>query len=232
MSTAPPAIHDGSQLPRGQPTRLAGTPRYVSQLQHPAAESRPLEPSQSPGTQTLQSLEQGQGGYSSHSHDRYLPSSARDCSVSILLGNRGNKRARHPGTPLPLSAVVEAGSADSTAYWNAVNVQDGKKDKNIYFHWADQFPIRTQTVLRVAIVDPKTVQQLYPACWEQNANVSDEFVLEKVLNKAGYNGADSISKANVTAIKTKLRELAAEAKEKGICDAPSYRVLRGSGKGE
>ncbi|KAH7371541.1 DSBA-like thioredoxin domain-containing protein [Pyrenochaeta sp. MPI-SDFR-AT-0127] len=147
---------------------------------------------------------------------------------------------REIGAPnLPMSAVSATKAlwsrqdhADWTAYWNAVNVQDGKKDKNIDFHWADQFPIRTPTVLRVAIVDPKTVPLLYSACWEQNANVSDESVLEQVLNKAGYNGADLIAKANAPAIKTKLRELTAEAKEKGICGVPSYRVLRSSGKGE
>lgn len=50
--------------------------------------------------------------------------------------------------------------ADWTAYWNAVNASQGSKDKEIDFHWADAFPIRTPTVLRVVIVEPTTVAVL------------------------------------------------------------------------
>lgn len=50
--------------------------------------------------------------------------------------------------------------ADWTTYWNAVNVSEGGADKAIDFHWADVFPIRTPTVLRVAIVEPETVPLL------------------------------------------------------------------------
>lgn len=50
--------------------------------------------------------------------------------------------------------------ADWTAYWNAVNTSHGSKNKEIDFHWADVFPIRTPTVLRVVIVEPTTVAVL------------------------------------------------------------------------
>jgi 2-hydroxychromene-2-carboxylate isomerase len=69
------------------------------------------------------------------------------------------------------------------------------------------------------------------ACWEQNANVSDEAVLAEVLTKGGYDGADLVAKANTPAIKAKLRELTAEAKSMGICGVPTYRVLREDGAG-
>ncbi|KAF1840316.1 thioredoxin-like protein [Cucurbitaria berberidis CBS 394.84] len=147
---------------------------------------------------------------------------------------------REIGAPnLPMAAVSPAKAlwsrqdhADWSKYWNAVNAQDGEKDKSIDFHWADIFPIRTPTVLRVAIVEPRTVPLLYSACWEHNANVSEESVLAEVLDKGGYNGADLIAKSNTPAIKTKLRELTAEAKDKGICGVPTYRVLRDDGGGE
>ncbi|KAH8726424.1 DSBA-like thioredoxin domain-containing protein [Phaeosphaeriaceae sp. PMI808] len=146
---------------------------------------------------------------------------------------------REIGAPnLPMGAVSAAKAlwsrqdhADWVAYWNAVNVQEGRTDKNIDFHWADVFPIRTPTVLRVAIAEPKTVPLLYSACWEHNANVADETVLSGVLTKAGYNASDLIAKSNAPAIKTKLRELTAEAKELGICGVPTYRVLRQSNDG-
>ena len=49
---------------------------------------------------------------------------------------------------------------DWTGYWNAVNVQDGGKDKEIRFGWTDHFPLRTPTVLRVAMVEPRTTEML------------------------------------------------------------------------
>jgi 2-hydroxychromene-2-carboxylate isomerase len=74
-----------------------------------------------------------------------------------------------PNMPmLAVSATKAAWSrqdhADWTAYWNAVNTSEGGADKSIAFHWADVFPIRTPTVLRVAIVEPKTVPLLCKRC--------------------------------------------------------------------
>ena len=69
------------------------------------------------------------------------------------------------------------------------------------------------------------------ACWERNANVSDESVLNQVLTKGGFDGSELISKANTPAVKTRLRELTAEAKELGICGVPTYRILRQEGAG-
>jgi predicted DsbA family dithiol-disulfide isomerase len=64
------------------------------------------------------------------------------------------------------------------------------------------------------------------ACWEKNENVSDEGVLADVLTKGGFDGAELVRRANAPEIKTKLRELTAEAKELGICGVPTYRVLQ------
>ena len=73
---------------------------------------------------------------------------------------------REIGAPnLPGSAVSPAKAkwsrqdhADWTEYWNAVSAQDGGQQGK--FHWADTFPIRTPTVLRVAIVEPETTNLL------------------------------------------------------------------------
>jgi 2-hydroxychromene-2-carboxylate isomerase len=56
-------------------------------------------------------------------------------------------------------------------------------------------------------------------------------VLAEVLSAAGYNGKELIAKANAPEIKAKLRELTAEAKERGICGVPTYRVLKEDGQG-
>jgi 2-hydroxychromene-2-carboxylate isomerase len=75
---------------------------------------------------------------------------------------------RDIGAPnMPMLAYSEAKRNYSTAdhkdwmnWWNAVNVQEGRKDKEIEFHWADVFPIRTPTVLRVGIIEPRAVDVL------------------------------------------------------------------------
>jgi 2-hydroxychromene-2-carboxylate isomerase len=72
---------------------------------------------------------------------------------------------REIGAPnMPMLAISEAKAAwswqdheDWTKWWNAVNVQGGEKDRAIAFQWAEVFPIRTPTVLRVGIVEPETV---------------------------------------------------------------------------
>jgi hypothetical protein len=49
---------------------------------------------------------------------------------------------------------------DWTQWWNDINHQNGRPDKNIDFHWNDVFPIRTPTVLRAVIVEPRLVDVL------------------------------------------------------------------------
>ncbi|KAK5095811.1 hypothetical protein LTS08_007947 [Lithohypha guttulata] len=147
---------------------------------------------------------------------------------------------REIGAPnLPGSAVSPTKAAwsrqdhaDWTHYWNAVNIQEGRPDKNIDFYWADIFPIRTPTLLRVAMVEPSTVPLLYRACWEDNANASDETVLSQVLDQGGYNGNELIARANSAEFKAKLRAATIEAKALGICGVPTYRVLRQSDSGD
>ncbi|KAF2272229.1 thioredoxin-like protein [Westerdykella ornata] len=147
---------------------------------------------------------------------------------------------REIGAPnLPMAAVSAQKAAwsrqdhaDWVSFWNAVNEQEGRPDKPINFHWASIFPIRTPTVLRCAMADPNCVPALYRACWEQDANVSDDNVLSSVLTAAGFNGPELLKRANAPAIKTQLREATAEAKAVGICGVPSYRVFRQTETGE
>ena len=49
---------------------------------------------------------------------------------------------------------------DWCRWWNDINDQNGRPDKNIDFYWADIFPIRTPTVLRAVLVEPGLVDVL------------------------------------------------------------------------
>ncbi|KAJ9610621.1 hypothetical protein H2200_005398 [Cladophialophora chaetospira] len=148
---------------------------------------------------------------------------------------------REIGAPnLPMAAVSEAkrkysqlDHTDWTRWWNDINQQNGQPDKNIDFYWADIFPIRTPTVLRAVLVEPRLVETLFRACWERNQDMSSDDVLHSVIAEAGYDADKILEKANSPEIKQDLRRRTKEAKDTGICGVPSYRIFRRrAGQGE
>jgi hypothetical protein len=46
---------------------------------------------------------------------------------------------------------------DWMRHWNALNAQTGHPDEEVVLRFPDQFPIRSPTLLRIAIVEPKTI---------------------------------------------------------------------------
>lgn len=62
--------------------------------------------------------------------------------------------------------------------------------------------------------------------------MAEDSILSKVLSQGGFNGPEILKKANEPSIKAKLREATAEAKEVGICGAPSYRVFKQTDSGD
>lgn len=49
---------------------------------------------------------------------------------------------------------------DWCRWWNDINRQNGSSDKAIEFYWADIFPIRTPTVLKAVLAEPKLIDVL------------------------------------------------------------------------
>lgn len=66
-----------------------------------------------------------------------------------------------------------------------------------HLQWPSEFPIRSVTSLRIALLEPKTVPAIYRAAWRDKKRISDEKVLAEVLNANGFDG-----KALVEAVKT------------------------------
>ncbi|KAM3422083.1 hypothetical protein BST61_g2459 [Cercospora zeina] len=140
---------------------------------------------------------------------------------------------REIGAPnLPMAAISEQkrnysrlDHRDWVRWWNAINVQEGRPDKNIDFHWADIFPIRTPTVLKAVLVEPGLCDVLYRSCWERNLNMSDDNVLKQVIQEAGYDATAILKEANSEKVKQELRAQTKEAKDTGICGVPTYRVF-------
>ena len=46
---------------------------------------------------------------------------------------------------------------DWVRHWNAINTQNGSPDKEIAFRFTDKFPIRSPELLRVAMVEPRSI---------------------------------------------------------------------------
>jgi hypothetical protein len=53
---------------------------------------------------------------------------------------------------------------DWIRHWNALNAQTGKLEEEITLHFPDQFPIRSPTLLRVAMVEPSTIPVMCMSC--------------------------------------------------------------------
>jgi len=49
---------------------------------------------------------------------------------------------------------------DWVRHWNAINTQNGSPEKQIDFHFTSNFPIRSPELLRVAMVEPKTIPSI------------------------------------------------------------------------
>ena len=56
--------------------------------------------------------------------------------------------------------------------------------------------------------------------------MSSDEVVQKVIQDAGFDGADILARASSDQYKKALRALTQEAKQIGLCGVPSYRVFR------
>ena len=61
--------------------------------------------------------------------------------------------------------------------------------------------------------------------------MADDHRLVQILDNGGYNGSEILEKANAKDTREQLRKLTVEAKELGLCGAPSYRISRQSENG-
>ncbi|KAI0024708.1 protein disulfide [Xylariomycetidae sp. FL0641] len=115
---------------------------------------------------------------------------------------------------------------DWAEFWSVVDQQEGFSDEPIAFHWPDNFPIRSPTLLRCALASPECMSVLYKACWALNVNVSDEGTLKEVLDRGGYDAEWLLAKARSPAMREKLAANTRMAKDAGFCGVPTYRVFR------
>ncbi|CAG8495879.1 3223_t:CDS:2 [Paraglomus occultum] len=114
--------------------------------------------------------------------------------------------------------------------WNIVRKQSDPSSEQYTFQWAKQFPIRTITALRIFLLEPKTIDCIFKACWANNIPIGEsQEILASVLNEAGFDGEALIqaTQANVNNVKNKLQENYELAIESGVCGVPAFQVDQG-----
>jgi len=136
--------------------------------------------------------------------------------IPILLG----ALFKQVGTPnIPMLAVPE-----KKREW-------GSRDMLLWQQWwgeevrfPDFFPIKSVTPLRVAIVEPKTIDTMYRAAWQQNINIANDKLLSDLLNTAGFDATDLIAQANSPRIKEQLTTNTSLAINCGVIGVPTFMV--------
>ncbi|SCZ90306.1 BZ3500_MvSof-1268-A1-R1_Chr9g10785 [Microbotryum saponariae] len=133
------------------------------------------------------------------------------------------------GTPMvPMESMSEARRKykmqdlqDWNRYWTAVNAQEYPPIDGPSMAWPDEFPIRSVTALRVALLERKTIPCLFRAAWRDNRRISDDQVVVEVLTAAGFDGKTLVARS--LAAKDQLRHNTEQAQALGLCGAPTFQ---------
>lgn len=136
--------------------------------------------------------------------------------VPILLGGL----FREIGTP---NFPMAASSPPKQRYY-AQDMVDWGAHWDVPFRMPDAFPMRTVLPQRVLLVEPTATRSLYDAAWRYNLNIGDPDVLLRVLNDAGFDGANLIERTQDPAIKAQLIANTKEARALGACGVPTFHV--------
>jgi len=104
------------------------------------------------------------------------------------------------------------------------DLHDWAKWWGVPFNFSPNFPMRTVTAGRVAIIDPSTTQDIYRAAWVDGVDLNDDAALAEALTKAGHDGPALIARTQEPEIKAILRANTEDAAAAGACGAPTIVV--------
>ena len=65
---------------------------------------------------------------------------------------------------------------------------------------------------------------IFNAFWAEDRDISDDAVLQDVIDEAGMSGGDLLRQSKEEPLKLALREATEEAKQLAVCGAPSFLV--------
>lgn len=112
---------------------------------------------------------------------------------------------------------------NKTAYY-VQDMKDWAEYRRVPFKFNSQFPLRTVTPLRVALIDNNTIDAIFEAAWALDEDVGDKNVLLSVLNRAGFDGKTLLERTEDDGIKDQLKANTAQAVSRGIFGVPAFFI--------
>lgn len=100
------------------------------------------------------------------------------------------------------------------------------------FQQPKAFPLRTPTVLRLCLLEPRLTLPLYHAAWGEGRDIGDDHTLLELLAplcdalSLPHTPAELLKASREPAIKEQLRVNTAEAEARGVFGAPTFEVRR------
>lgn len=97
------------------------------------------------------------------------------------------------------------------------------------FRFPDLFPMNTVKPLRVILALPDDERRalilpIFSAYWSLGRDISDDAVLRDIVTTVGMDPAATVERTSDEGLKAKLKEATDEARNLGICGAPSFLV--------
>ena len=124
------------------------------------------------------------------------------------------------GTPVvPIAAFSEP-----RRQWAMRDMRRWAEAWDVPLRFPSQFPLRTVTALRVAIVDPRTTDCIYRAAWAEDRDIGKPEILLEVLDGAGFPGAALLEATRRPERKAQLFSNSERAALEGACGAPTLVV--------
>ena len=102
------------------------------------------------------------------------------------------------------------------------DMQDWADARASSFIFNSNFPLKTVNALRAALLEPSAIGPIFHAAWGENLNISDDQVLESVIDKAGLKGHEILVQCQSIDIKEKLKNQTFEALSLGVFGVPFF----------
>jgi 2-hydroxychromene-2-carboxylate isomerase len=144
--------------------------------------------------------------------------------VPMLLG--GVFKATNNRSPV----VQFAGIKNKLEYERLEIKRFIKKHGLTKFHWNNNFPVNTLTIMRGAVaademgVAAPYIETMFRGMWEDSLKLDDPSIIAETLKDAGLDGAAILAKTQDQAVKDRLLANTENAVARGTFGAPTFFV--------
>jgi len=104
------------------------------------------------------------------------------------------------------------------------DMKDWAAYRNFSFKFNTHFPLRSVTPLRVALIEPRTIDTIFHAAWVDDVNISEPALLQAVLEQAGFPASELLKRAEEETVKNWLKVNTSEGLARGVFGVPTFFV--------